>query len=64
VLAATLTLITAETCMADRGIDRLPRPPSVSDGCLFGILQERRTIRSFAPQPLSLAEVAQLLWSA
>jgi SagB-type dehydrogenase family enzyme len=63
-LAAILTLITAETGMADQGIYRLPEPPSAADGGLIGILQERRTIRAFAPQPLSLAEAAQLLWAA
>jgi SagB-type dehydrogenase family enzyme len=63
-LAAILTLITAETCMADQGIYRLPQPPSASHGGLTGILQERRTTRAFAPQPLSLAEAARLLWAA
>lgn len=50
--------------MADQGMYGLPGPPSASDGCLIRILQGRRTIRAFTPQPLWLAEVAQLLWAA
>ena len=50
--------------MADQRIYRLPGPPNASDACLIGILQQRRATRAFAPQPLSLGAVAQLLWAA
>ncbi|MBP2671361.1 MAG: nitroreductase [candidate division NC10 bacterium] len=61
---AILALFTAESCMADQGIDSLPEPAIASDRCLNAILQNRRTTRAFSPQPVSLAEVAQLLWAA
>jgi SagB-type dehydrogenase family enzyme len=59
-----LALITAEACMADQGIYRLPEPPSASEGCLHAILKDRRTTRAFAAQPVSLVEVARVLWAA
>jgi SagB-type dehydrogenase family enzyme len=50
--------------MADQGVYRLPEPPSASEGCLNTILKARRTTRAFTAQPVSLVEVAQLLWAA
>lgn len=39
--------------------------PSLSGGLpLERLLRQRRSVRSFAPAPLSLPEVAQLLWAA
>lgn len=50
--------------MANQGIHNLPAPPIAPDGCLNAMLWNRRTTRAFAPQSVSLAEVAQLLWAA
>ena len=50
--------------MANEDIYQLPRPGGERDACLGPILQERRTIRSFAPRSLSQMQVAQLLWAA
>ena len=37
---------------------------SASDGCLNALVQNRQNIGAFVPQPVSLAEVAQLQWAA
>ncbi len=43
---------------------RLPAPRLKSDVSLEEALMERRSVRGYAAKPLSLEEVAQLLWSA
>jgi SagB-type dehydrogenase family enzyme len=50
--------------MVDTRMYPLPEPPSTSAGGLTAILKHRRTIRAFAPQPVSPAEISQLLWAA
>ena len=50
--------------MAESDLHRLPQPDLGADVSLGSVLQQRRSVRSFAAQPLSLAEVAQLLWAA
>jgi SagB-type dehydrogenase family enzyme len=63
-LIGILVLLSVEVCMAKEDDYRLPRPLGDQDACLSRILQARRTIRSFAPRPLSQMKVAQLLWAA
>jgi SagB-type dehydrogenase family enzyme len=50
--------------MADDRVFPLPEPTSSSDRCLTAILENRRTIRAFAPRPVALADISQLLWAA
>jgi len=50
--------------MADKDIHKLPEPSFEADAGLNAILQQRRTTREFASRPVSLMEVAQLLWAA
>lgn len=50
--------------MANESIYRLPELTSASDATLSRVLRERRTTRAFSPLPLSLHQVAQLLWAA
>lgn len=50
--------------MAENNLLRLPEPVAGNDNPLNPILQQRRTHRAFAPQALSLTQVAQLLWAA
>jgi SagB-type dehydrogenase family enzyme len=42
----------------------LPAPRRTSDAVLEAIIAARRSERDFAPGPLALAELAQLLWAA
>ena len=50
--------------MAEKNIFRLPEPNLEANACLNPILQQRRTNRAFASRPVSITEVAQLLWAA
>ena len=50
--------------MAGKGIHRLPEPRFEANDGLNVILRKRCTTRAFAPQPVSLADVADLLWAA
>ena len=50
--------------MAEKSIYRLPEPNPEADACLYPILQQRRTNREFASRPVSITQVAQLLWAA
>jgi SagB-type dehydrogenase family enzyme len=59
-----LALLSLEVCMANENSYPLPRPVDEQEASLAGILQARRTIRSFAPRRLSQMQVAQLLWAA
>ena len=45
-------------------IIRLPAPKTDGETSVEKALRERRSIRQFKRQPLSLAEVSQLLWAA
>lgn len=42
----------------------LPEPPMAGTMSLATTLARRRSVRAFAPEPLSLADVGQLAWSA
>jgi SagB-type dehydrogenase family enzyme len=59
-----MALFGREACMAENNLYRLPAPVAGNDNPLNLILQQRRTHREFAPQPLSLTQAAQLLWAA
>ena len=43
---------------------RLPAPRLDSDRSIESALNGRRTVRAFAPSPISLADLGQLLWAA
>jgi SagB-type dehydrogenase family enzyme len=59
-----MTLFGREAYMAENNLYRLPGPVAGNDNPLIPILQQRRTHREFALQPLSLKQAAQLLWAA
>jgi SagB-type dehydrogenase family enzyme len=42
----------------------LPKPSADGDVSLEATIQQRRSVRQFSKQPLSLADAAQLLWAA
>ncbi len=50
--------------MAETNIHQLPEPRLEGGKALIEVLKERRSIREYSAQPLTLQEVAQLLWSA
>lgn len=50
--------------MAESNILQLPEPMSGPVGTLDALLRERRTIRTFSPEPVTLAQIGQLLWAA
>jgi SagB-type dehydrogenase family enzyme len=64
VIVAIMALFGGEACMAEKDIYRLPEAGLGADACLIPVLQQRRTNRAFASRPVSLADVAQLLWAA
>jgi SagB-type dehydrogenase family enzyme len=49
--------------MAQKSVYDLPKAGPETENCLTRVLQQRRTHRAFASRPLSLSEVAQLLWA-
>ena len=42
----------------------LPKPTQAGQYSLGQLLQQRRSLREYSPQPVSLAQVSQLLWAA
>ncbi len=46
-----------------KGETRLPEPSGTKAG-LFEAMQARRSVRSYAPEPLTLSEISDLLYSA
>lgn len=50
--------------MAEKGVYDLPEAGRGTDNHLNEILRQRRTQRAFASRPLTLSELAQLLWAA
>ncbi len=50
--------------MANENKYRLPEPNGASEATLSRVLRERRTTRSFSPRPLSMPQVARVLWAA
>jgi len=61
---AFAALLSGGAAMADASIHRLPQAGPTGEAGLYNILRQRRSVRSFTPEPLSLAQVAQLLWAA
>jgi SagB-type dehydrogenase family enzyme len=59
-----VALLNPGILMAESNILQLPEPVSGPEGTLGALLRERRTVRTFAPTPLTLAQVGQLLWAA
>jgi SagB-type dehydrogenase family enzyme len=59
-----MTLFMEEACMAEQNLYSLPQPVADDDNPLNPILQQRRTHREFAQQPITLEQAAQLLWAA
>jgi hypothetical protein len=59
-----VTLLNVEIVMAESSILRLPEPVSGPVGAFGALLRERRTVRTVSPDPLTLAQVGQLLWAA
>jgi len=43
---------------------RLPLPHTPNSGSFEAVLQARRSVREFSPEPLSIAQAGQLLWAA
>ncbi len=52
-----------ESQKSDRSIS-LPAPAKSGDVSVETALQQRRSVRSYAPEPLALEDIAQLLWAA
>ena len=50
--------------MAETSIRLLPKPQLEGGSALVDVLQQRRSIREYSAQPLTLQQAAQLLWSA
>lgn len=48
----------------DEQIEKLPPPDRRGSRPLEGLLQARRSVRGFAPDTLSSAQIGQLLWAA
>lgn len=68
-LAAFLFIARPGTAKADRSIRKenpmkLPQPKFEGEVSLEKTVKQRRTIRSFRSQPLTLAQYSQLLWAA
>jgi len=69
-LVATIALsgclvVSSPGASAEReGLRMLPKPRYESDMSVEQALRSRRSIRSFESDPLTLAEVSQLLWAA
>lgn len=69
VIIFTLTLFPTGRCEAmsmnnSSGIIRLPAPYYDGNTSVEMALLKRRSIRSYSNEPLSLAEISQLLWAA
>lgn len=64
-MAVSLTNGTsAETDPKDSNVIKLPKPRDKSDASVEEALHGRRSIRSYKNEPLTLAEISQLLWAA
>ncbi len=48
----------------EENIIALPKPVLDSDSSLERLLQQRRSVREFSREPVSLSDVSQLLWAA
>lgn len=61
-----MILILGLACASAMGDERIKLPKAAVEGSVSveAALDERRSVRTFADRPLSLADVAQLLWAA
>lgn len=53
----------ADAAPADAGL-QLPTPASGLDDPLFAVFKRRKTIRDISPNPVSMQQLSNLLWSA
>lgn len=63
-LLSVLLVVLPAGGMGESGIVLLPKPKSEGSVSVEEALASRRTRRDFQPKPLSLEELAQLLWAA
>lgn len=63
-LAALLLALCVTSRAASQGTITLPQPRLQSDVSVEAAIGARRSVRTFAPGALRLAEVSQLLWAA
>jgi SagB-type dehydrogenase family enzyme len=67
-ISVLLATVLAPGCVAQQtpeaGTVSLPDPGLDSDTSVEEALRERRSVRTFADEPLSLAEAGQVLWAA
>ena len=61
---ATTTTTTTSSSTAQVGVIELPEPRYDSDVSIEEVLLERRSVRSYTGEPLTLQDVSQLLWAA
>ena len=59
-----LCMIMGEVMAQEKRIIELPKPTQAGQFSLGQLLQQRRSLREYSSQPVSLAEVGQLLWAA
>jgi SagB-type dehydrogenase family enzyme len=59
-----LSMATSGLMAQGKHIIDLPKPTQSGQYSLGQLLQQRRSLREYSPQPVSLAEVSQLLWAA
>ena len=66
VLVTCVSVLLLIVCVAAGGADilQLPRPSPPGDVSLNAAIAARRSVRSFAPDPLTADQLAMLLWSA
>jgi SagB-type dehydrogenase family enzyme len=53
-----------QTVSSNQEIVRLPAPQMESEVSIEAALLERQSVRAYSDEPLTLAEIAQLLWAA
>jgi SagB-type dehydrogenase family enzyme len=63
-LAITVQTVIAGQAMVNPSSIKLPEPLTDSGASFEQVLSLRRSVRTFTAEPLTLSEVAQLLWSA
>ncbi|HJV65940.1 MAG TPA: SagB/ThcOx family dehydrogenase [Geomonas sp.] len=56
--------VTENSCSGSAAEIRLPKPRLSGESSVEQVLQKRRSVREFRDEPLTVAEIAQLLWAA
>lgn len=59
-----LSLVSSGLMAQGKHIIDLPKPTQAGQYSLGQLLQQRRSLREYSAQPVSLAQVSQLLWAA